>query len=410
MAPRSLVEMCIRTAIENVHMITSVENMPPKAIQEILRAVKSAKQLHQIEINHSDDSIYDESVEHWKRIIKRDFKILSAKHQWVPSNPKSWHKVWEKYKKLETESNARATEALKAAFATQKEQRESRMATIISVSDTKKLPRLPKEGRTYNAPREAYQGMRSSNGTVKHVVRPKQTFLQKAMREARDDAKRIKLSTPTGKLPVRPGQIVRAPESMLNDRRINNQFDPAATLIKAPRPKPASSGAELSSERERKEKEARLLKIKGLSGSTKTAAPSGNAVSFDDDDDDDDEDDDDNDHRRGNGSSRNELDNLFDDDQPFHYDSYGSTSPPLKPRRGGILSAAHGTTKIVRVSVDSVSPPALGPTDPEPRPRNDSPPGDSAASGGAASPPTQIIIKRKRPANAFMLPNKRPRR
>ena len=91
--PRSLVEMCMKVAIENIHLITSLRNMPHQYIHKFLVAVRSAAQLHALEVD-SDEDIYEDTPVHWKRIIAKDFPILSAKYNYVPKDPKSWYKVW----------------------------------------------------------------------------------------------------------------------------------------------------------------------------------------------------------------------------------------------------------------------------------------------------------------------------
>ncbi|KAK3383197.1 hypothetical protein B0T24DRAFT_39255 [Lasiosphaeria ovina] len=273
MAPRSLYAMGLRVALDNINLITGLGSMPPKAVTAILRAIKTASQLHAIELN--SDDIYEETAEHWRRIIKQDFPFLSAEHKWIPSNPKSWHKIYEKYQTLQAQIDAAATEKLKNTYAAQQKAKEASKTHLIkNAAEARHLPPVPQDGK------------RQSTATTPHwstQARPKQSFVQKARREAHDQAMRLKLSTPTGKLPVMPGQIKRAPESMITSKRIENQFDPTASIVRAPRTITRAS----ASDPDREEREARLLRIKNA-GKAKTAAAStsgAQVLSFDDDDD-----------------------------------------------------------------------------------------------------------------------------
>lgn len=83
----------MKVALDNIHLITSLRNMPNQYVQQFLGAVRSAEQLNTIELD-SDEDIYEDSPVHWRRIIARDFPILSRKNNFVPSNPRSWYKVW----------------------------------------------------------------------------------------------------------------------------------------------------------------------------------------------------------------------------------------------------------------------------------------------------------------------------
>jgi elongin-A len=86
--------------------------MPSHYTQAILKAVKSPEQLREIELNSNDDDIYDQTAEHWQRFIKLKFSRLSAQHNFGPSNPKSWHKVYEHYRQLDAEEIAASTQLL----------------------------------------------------------------------------------------------------------------------------------------------------------------------------------------------------------------------------------------------------------------------------------------------------------
>ena len=412
MAPRSLVDMCIKVATDNINLITNLSNMPVKAVSEILRAVKSAHQLHGIESN--SDDIWEEVQDHWRRIIKKDFPKLSEQHRWVPSNPKSWFKVWQKYKKLQTEADAAATDRLRQEFAAIQKEKDAHRTTFVSVAEAKrKLPQLPRDVRS--------AGARAPHWSTQ--ARPRASPLQKVKTQVRAEAKRLRTTNQAASSFSRPTQVLKAPESMIRDKRIERQFDPAAAVpavvIRAPRARPVAD----ADEKERRDREARLLRIKGVG---KDAAPSAaNVLTFDDDDDDDDDGDDDAaaTGRQGKGY----LDDLFDDLENSADDasmpSYSSASVSesrtenAKPRRRGLLSAAPGSTRVTRVAKlgpdpsvgTSTSPP---PTKPLPRSA-----AVSSASATAISTSTQVSVgfsgsppQKRKAVDIFMRGNKRPRK
>ncbi|KAL2142092.1 hypothetical protein VTI28DRAFT_1547 [Corynascus sepedonium] len=139
LGPRSLADMCLRVVLSNVRFIQSLSGLPPQHIDVILRHVKTAEQLHRLELN--SDDIYDETETHWIRIIKDKFPKLASEHNFVPKNTRSWHKVYEKYDKLEKEQVAAATEKLKQGLAAQSHQKET---IIISNKEGAKLQKKPK--------------------------------------------------------------------------------------------------------------------------------------------------------------------------------------------------------------------------------------------------------------------------
>lgn len=255
---RSLAEVCLKVAIENIHLINSLGGtMPPRYLHPILKVVKTAAQLHELEIN--SDDIYDESAEHWQRLIARDFRALSTQHNYAPQDRKAWHKVYDKYKKLEDEQIAAATAKLEQEFAAHDEHKHSRTSKIISGEKSGKLrPGKAKPG--YAAPRE------------------KKTFIRKTMDQVRIEATRFNLRTPTGKLIVPPGQInKKVAESRLHEARI-------ASLPSVPQPPPIRPPVKTADERDREKMEERLRRIKN--SIENDAGNPQNFIAFSDDEDD----------------------------------------------------------------------------------------------------------------------------
>lgn len=201
--PRSLVELCLSKAFENIHLISGLGSMPPNHTKTLLRGVRTAAQLRSWELK--SDDIYDETAEHWARLIKKDFPVLLAKHNYSPSDSKSWHKVYDLYKKLNDDQIAASTQKMMQDFAAKNAEKTSRVTKFIS-GDT-------------SATLQKHRTKSSSSG----APRGKQTFLQKTKQELRREAGRFHLPTPTGKLAVPVGQIKKVPQSMLRAAQIANQ-------------------------------------------------------------------------------------------------------------------------------------------------------------------------------------------
>ncbi len=236
--PRSLVELCLSKAFENLHLITGLGSMPPNQTKMLLKGVKTAAQLRSWELK--SDDIYDETVEHWARLIKRDFPVLLAKHNYIPSDPKSWHKVYNLYKKLNDDQIAASTEKMMQDFAAKDVEKTSRVTKVISADKSATL-----------------QKHRAKSGSGSSAPRGKMSFLQKTKRELRREAARFNLATATGKLTVPDGQINKVPQSMLRDTPVATQ----QRLIPPPSPQAPEKTAS-SSCPGIKEKEACLRRVK----------------------------------------------------------------------------------------------------------------------------------------------------
>ncbi|KAL2271151.1 hypothetical protein VTJ83DRAFT_522 [Remersonia thermophila] len=227
-----LAGMCLRKALDNIHLIEDVTGLPDKYLRILLGVVKTPAQLRKIELNSDVDEIYELTAPQWQRFIDEDFADLAAKQQFEPSSPTAWHEVYERYKKIHDAKIAADTEMLMKAFAARDQEKIKRSATIIAPQKNK-LPRPPRPKTTgWGAPRAP------------------QTFLQKARAEVRVQAQRFKLGTPSGRSLVPSGQIMKAPQSRINDARIASQPSILeAPRIRAPRVVSALPGKSLESAR-----------------------------------------------------------------------------------------------------------------------------------------------------------------
>jgi elongin-A len=131
--------MALKVVLQNASHVTDLGCLPPTYTSKILKAIKTAQHLHTLELN--SDDIWDQTPEHWQRLINRDFPILAARHDYAPPDAKSWHLVYDRYKKLEDAAVADATAKLSQGLAAEKEHRDSRQSIIVSGAQARKLPR-----------------------------------------------------------------------------------------------------------------------------------------------------------------------------------------------------------------------------------------------------------------------------
>jgi elongin-A len=390
MGARSLVDVCTRTCIKHVAKVDNLGDLPYHLARPILQKVNKPDQLREIELNSSQ--IEGETEELWRRLIARDFPNWEKKN-YIPKNPRSWYKVYERYKREEKAEIAEAEAQLLATFGAIKNEAESKRSTIVS---QQLMPRLPKEGRIAGS-RRAGLGRDvpdhlSWGGGSRTKTNDARGVIKKSMREAREMANRRTLSTPTGKLVVPPGQIRKAPAGLVNEYRVKQQ---SLNPIRAPKAKPKTE-AQMAEETARREREARLLNIK-----TSSSARPEQMVSDSDEEED---------YDQGGGGG-GYLNDLFDDDEDeddappprpkttapphrSHAPSTGQNRPSVlsnsrKPT-GMLLSNSYNSASQRRV-VQSSTPPVRA--EPSHHPRHASPP---------------ATTRPQRPASAAALPSSRP--
>lgn len=432
MAPPSLVDVCIRKCIKHVSMIHDLGDLPVHLAKPILRRIDRADQLREVELNSLQ--LADETPEVWKKLIACDFPLWHKKN-YVPKNPRSWYRVYAKYKKENDAELAAAQDKLKSAFSALKADKDARTTGSI---DTRDLPRLPKDGRPIGGGRGPGRGLPDHltwGGGSRTKLTDGQSFLKKARREAREIAYRRQLATPAGKLKVPEGQIKKAPEAMVQQYRVQNQQE---LRIRAPRKQ--KSEAQLAEEAERRDREARLLKIKNLSGARPAQMVSdsegdddgydnsyrglGDILGLDDDDADLFGDDD----LAGAASEAQGPSKAETQKRPAQttYHSDSSAAPPKRPTllsnsrkpSSGLLNSKPSAQQK-RIG-PSLSKPAAKPAEP---PKRGSPPPKShaspplrpqsttsAGSPPAGSPPLGVLRKRKPQVDVFMRQIKKPKK
>ncbi|KAI8632590.1 hypothetical protein F5Y19DRAFT_369487 [Xylariaceae sp. FL1651] len=387
--------------------ITDIGATPYSVLRPILLKVDSAAQLRRLEVN--SPHLEGDTTECWKRLIARDFPVLSEKYRYAPSNPKSWHKIYAKYQHTDAKAKRIAEEKLKDAFKSIKKEKEDNLSQVINY-DSRKLPRLPRDVKPQVGIRARGSGrggpdnneLRFTGGSRTKTNTPK-SLLKRAMREAKEISTRNRLNTTTGASQVRPGQIIRAPQGMIQEKV--NKARPL-TGIRPPAPTAARS-------RELEDREARLRKAK-----EPKLRKDGDYIADEDLDGLDIEDED-----GPVGLDVEDLEDLFDQSEASSKANLvGSSSAKVggvfarkiggssvavapTPRLQAESQARPKPTQLQRAPAKSSSiSPALGPTSTPPKPA----PSTVSASPGSGSGP--MIPRKRKAVDVFMKPKpKNPR-
>lgn len=261
MPVKTLVDLATKASIKNVASIGSVGYLPLKLVRPILEKVDSAEQLHQIELSspllQGED---EEMAELWRALIRKHFPGWEKKN-YAPKNPASWHRVYAKYDREQRAAIAQAEAVLRERMGALQKEKEDKVVNIVS---DRLLPRLPRATRsTFGVRRTGGADLPSHlglNAGIRTKMTNGQSVLKRARKEAQEISYRQGLSTPSGSLSIRAGQIKRAPEAMVNDHRVKNQ---PSIRIKAP----AAPKKLAERDDELARREARLLALKKGSSS-----------------------------------------------------------------------------------------------------------------------------------------------
>ncbi|KAI0970377.1 RNA polymerase II transcription factor SIII subunit A-domain-containing protein [Xylaria arbuscula] len=382
---KSLVELCTAAAVKNIKKIGDVGSLPYSITRPILLKIDSAAQLRQIEINCPQ--LGEDTAELWKRLIARDFPMLSRRETFVPKNPLSWHKIYNKYQKMDAAAKRQAKERLQTAFKGIQQEKDLSRSEVITY-DRRKLPGLPRDARgdiRANKPKRAGPDMsvlRFTGGSRTKVNTPK-GLLKRAMREAKEISSRNRInSSSNGVIRVQPGQIAKAPVGMVQEevkkaRPLGGIRPPTRTLQSSAR------------QRELDAREARLRKAKDMGSSQKV----GSYISDEDLDDMDIEGEDD---VFGGGLEVDDLEALGDEPsyEPAPAPSRSHSSSQASAR-SSLFGRKMGTSSRTRTETTTGSSRGLGQTSPPPRPAA---PGSSSASSSAMMP------RKRKATDIFMKP------
>ncbi|KAI0175961.1 RNA polymerase II transcription factor SIII subunit A-domain-containing protein [Hypoxylon sp. FL1284] len=418
---KSLVHLCTMVCIKNIRDIHDVGGAPYHILRPILLKIDSAAHLRELEEN--SPHIRADDAECWIRLIKRDFTVEYQKEQLRPSNPESWHKVYAKYEKAVAERNRAADEALSQAYKKLEREKASNVTSVVKY-DKKVFGKLPvrRTGR-----HDSGGGALRFGGGSRTKTTSAQSIMKKARREAGEIAMRNRLSTPTGQLPVRQGQITKAPLGLQMEHEIKSL--PHVARIHAPQQRKQPQW-----DIEQKKRDERLLRAK------KGAPAKGPTIVSDDElDPDDDMTSTSNGKKRSGMLDVDDLEGLFDADEPTASTgasrikktsatpsstrsaaSPPSRSAPMNPLAKMKLGRAW-KDKPMTISRVETSPPKPSPaTSPPRRSMQSSPPAPATHSPTAGptagsdqpqpKPKPMMGQKRKQAPSIFMKPKPKVRR
>ncbi|KAI1213797.1 RNA polymerase II transcription factor SIII subunit A-domain-containing protein [Annulohypoxylon truncatum] len=417
---KSLVELCTTVCIQNIKEIYDIGGAPYSIVRPILLKINDAEQLLQLE--QLSPHIQGDDAECWQRLIDRDFPHQVKKHTIVPKDSTRWSKVYQKYKKLDAEEKKEALAKLNNGFKNITKEKQAKAVKAVNFN-TRVHGRIPGQRKTGlpGGRHVAGSGGLTWGGGSRTKTSSAQGIMQKARREAAEIARRKQLSTPTGQLLVRQGQITQAPRGMVEEHRIKSLPDIA--VRKRCYIKPPTLGIGERWERQQKEREARLLKAQ--------SAPviKGVTVLSDDDLDQDDVDNYSDSEQEG-GLNVEDLESFFDEKKPTSTTPTKPAQTPSMPKPGSTLSGlakmkmGHSwkdrPTRIERVvettkpSTSQASKPSTS-TSPPPRPSMQSeqlsPPPSAGVAGADSKPKPKLPmgLKRKAPS-VFMPPKPKARR
>lgn len=219
--PRSLLQMCKEVCVQNIAQITDLGELSYELVKDILEKVHNANQLRLIEAN--SPHFLSETEGLWRALIRKKFPSESAEHRYEPDlfKDESWADIYDRYNLEQKQKDAAAEAQLKMAFAGLKNQKEQSTTRIVAAKSLPNIKKVTRSGGGFGPKRH---GGPSGSSRLAFGGGSRTTgIIQKARREAREAANRRQLSTASGSLLVRPGQIKAAPEAMVNDHRISAQ-------------------------------------------------------------------------------------------------------------------------------------------------------------------------------------------
>ncbi|KAI1376272.1 RNA polymerase II transcription factor SIII subunit A-domain-containing protein [Hypoxylon crocopeplum] len=418
---KTLVDLCTAVCIRNLREINDVGGAPYSVLRPVLLKVDNPTQLRELE--ERSPHLLGETAECWQRLINRHFPHQVKKNRFEPRNPALWSKVYDKYKKVDAEEKKAALELLTGRF---KDINKEKATMSTSLIDYNAKILGPAPGRRRGAARPASTGGALTwGGGSRTKTNSAQSIMRRARREAAEVSRRNKLSTPTGQLAVRQGQITRAPMGMVEEHRIKSL--PNVKRIQPPQKRTAQRWG-----RDQEQREDRLLKLK------RGAIPSGATVVSDDEllAEDDEADYFDSDEEGGGLDPEDIEEDYYDDQKSIPSRGHSSHTPTSNLSGLAKMKMGHGwkNKPMMVVPVEtSKSQPASRPKTPSsaaapkasalsPPPRysnaqepsyhaHSASPGAADSGNSSADPKPKLKqMKRKAPPSVFMKPKPKARR
>lgn len=256
MAPPSLVSLCTKVAIQHVDSLYDVGSFEYWKIEPVLKHVKNAEQLREIEVN--SPQIQGVDFQLWKNFI------FTADARWreknyVPRNPTKWYHVYRRYKREAEAKLKQDEENLRNAMLGLHKEKASHTSQLV---DARSLPKVPRDRGMRVTERKGQQQSRNESSLTwrlgsKTKMSDSKGVLLRAKREAKEISIRGKMVVPANQLKGR-SIVKQAPQSMVEEyRRSANAPLKIFTLKSGPTPVPSS----VYPDRETSERKLRALTL-----------------------------------------------------------------------------------------------------------------------------------------------------
>ncbi|RKF60624.1 hypothetical protein OnM2_049028 [Erysiphe neolycopersici] len=320
----SLLDICKKACIKNVHSFTDVGDLEYHQISDILFCLKSAEQLHQIE--ELSPQIKGLDRELWQKFIAKEIPKWETKN-YAPKNPLKWYEVYKRYKREQAEEIKRDEERLRESMMGIKKARDSNLSKVVDLGSLPKLPRDPRmtlnnggvpiSRSSVKKERSNYLSFATGSKTK---MKDGKSVLIRARREAKEISQMGKLSRPTHKLNI--GQVNQAPAAMVKEYRTASKIAPKILSHRASA-KPPETEYKVIKEREKR--------LRALTFNTKSNGCVPNFIDVEDE---------------SEGNETNDLHLYSPHDSQSQHTLSSTTTNPNSKRPSDVISAMIAKPKI----------------------------------------------------------------
>ncbi|KAI5776678.1 RNA polymerase II transcription factor SIII subunit A-domain-containing protein [Geopyxis carbonaria] len=136
--PKSLYNSARDVLVKYINTMDNVGDLDYRILEPVLRKVTSPLQLKKLETN--SPQLAGDDAELWRKFIARDFGA-DAVAKYVPSNPRSWSKVYDKHARDAAKSADAAKAALKSQFNDLRSQKAGMRSQLVAAATLPPLKR-----------------------------------------------------------------------------------------------------------------------------------------------------------------------------------------------------------------------------------------------------------------------------
>lgn len=139
MGLKTLAQMCTDVAINNLHSVWDIGDLPYHACRNILKKIVNPDHLRAI--IEASPNLLEDSAELWKFFIDRDFYQLAQKIHLEPQSPNDYCSLYYEYRKIETANLAEDLKRLKQGMKTIQQEKDARTVQLASSREVPKPAR-----------------------------------------------------------------------------------------------------------------------------------------------------------------------------------------------------------------------------------------------------------------------------